>query len=88
MISRTSKLLEIYDLHASEPQQNHDILSKMAYSDNPEVASSYSFQIYGSNAKYNICGYVLCVGLHSDRFQPCLPMVEVTDNEKHSAIRN
>jgi hypothetical protein len=30
--------------------QNHNrtmTLSKMAYSDNPEVASSYSFQIYG-----------------------------------------
>jgi hypothetical protein len=29
--------------------QNHNrtmTLSKMAYSDNPEVASSYSFQIY------------------------------------------
>ena len=26
MISRTSKLLEIYDLHASEPQQKHDII--------------------------------------------------------------
>jgi hypothetical protein len=45
MISRTSKLLEIYDLHASEPQQKHDIIT--AYSDNPEVASSYSFQMYG-----------------------------------------
>jgi len=26
MISRTSKLLDIYDLHASEPQQNHNII--------------------------------------------------------------
>jgi hypothetical protein len=32
--------------------QNHNrtmTLSKMAYSDNPEVASSYSFQIYDYN---------------------------------------
>jgi len=41
MISRTSKLLEIYDLH-----NRSMTLSKMAYSDNPEVACSYSFQIY------------------------------------------
>jgi hypothetical protein len=27
--------------------QNHITFPKMAYPDNPEVASSYSFQIYG-----------------------------------------
>jgi hypothetical protein len=41
MISRASKLLEIYDLDASEPS-----FPKMANPDDPEVASSYSFQIY------------------------------------------
>jgi hypothetical protein len=38
--------------------QNHNrtmTLSKMAYSDNPEVASSYSFQIYAPlNTKKSI----------------------------------
>ncbi len=42
MISRTSKLLEIYGLDGLEPQQ----FPKMSYHDNPEVVSSNSFQIY------------------------------------------
>ncbi len=62
MISRTSKLLEIYDLDASEPQAYIEYRSvlrtitfpKMAYPDNPEVASSYSFQIYARYARCRI----------------------------------
>jgi hypothetical protein len=44
MISRTSKLLEIYGLDGLEPKQ----FPKLSYPVNPEVVSIYSFQIYVS----------------------------------------
>jgi hypothetical protein len=46
MISRTSKLLEIYGLVNVEPLQ----FPKMSYPDNPQVVSTYSYQIYGAKA--------------------------------------
>ncbi len=45
IISRTSKLLETYGLDGLEPQQ----FPKLSYPDNPEVVSSYSFQIYAKS---------------------------------------
>jgi hypothetical protein len=48
MISRTSKLLEIYDFSTIT-------FSKMAYPDNPEVASSYSFSnLLSESASFEI----------------------------------